>query len=234
MPKLTLVLDRKPVQVYDLNQAVIRVGRGQGMDILIDNVSVSRRQAELRQEGSTWTVRDLGSSNGTFVNGERVTAERALQAGDEISFGKFSLFFERILVDRAAPPPAAPRPTPSAQSDGTLHMAADEVQKLQRAAAQKRRAQLVWESGGQQGTHYLESDTAGVLVGRSELCDLRLPSGPKHHVLLLRGAKGYEVRNLSWWHTMTVKGRGTKRAWLHNGDLVEVGGVKLTFMDEVR
>src|SRR5262245_42273309 len=104
MPKLTLVLDRKPVQVYDIDQPVIRIGRGESMDVLIDNVSVSRRQAEIREENGAWTVRDLGSSNGTFINGQRLTADHRLRPGDEISFGKFSLFFERAFTD---PIPAA-------------------------------------------------------------------------------------------------------------------------------
>src|SRR5262245_23512672 len=98
MPKLTLVHDRKTVQIYDLDQPVIRIGRVQGMDIMIDDVSVSRRQAEIQQDGAGWVVRDIGSSNGTFVNGERVTGDRPLKAGDEIAIGDFSLFFERGLT----------------------------------------------------------------------------------------------------------------------------------------
>ena len=52
MPKLTLLLERKPLQVYDLRDPVIRVGRAPGLEIVIDNVSVSRRQTEIRQDGA--------------------------------------------------------------------------------------------------------------------------------------------------------------------------------------
>jgi FHA domain len=234
MPKLTLMLDRKPVQVYDLGQPVIRVGRGQGMDILIDNVSVSRRQAEIRHEGESWLVRDLGSSNGTFVNGERVTTERTLAPGDEISFGKFSLFFERVVAEPVArPAPAAPRAPVGAQTEGTLHMSLEEVARLRQAAQQKRQAHVQWEAGGERGTHYLEG--GAIVVGRSELCDLRVPSGgPKQAIVILRGPEAFEVRNLSSWYHMRVNGRLAARARLRSGDLVEVGGVRLTFMDEVR
>src|SRR5690242_17137971 len=81
MPKLTLVQDRRTVQIYDLDQPVIRIGRVPGMDIQIDDVSISRRQAEIQQEGDHWVVRDIGSSNGTFVNGERLAGDRPLKAG---------------------------------------------------------------------------------------------------------------------------------------------------------
>jgi predicted component of type VI protein secretion system len=236
MPKLTLVLDRKPVQVYDLDQPVIRIGRGEGMDILIDNVSVSRRQAELRREGDAWSVRDLGSANGTFVNGERLSADRPLQPGDEISFGKFSLFFERVLSELPAPPAARETPTrrpAPAPADGTLHLDAVEVERLQRAATQKRQAHLQWESAGGRGVHYIEG--GGVVVGRTDLCDLRVPAGgPRQHLVILRHATGFEARNLSWWHQMRINGRATQRAQLKSGDKITVGGLQLTFMDEVR
>jgi hypothetical protein len=232
MPKLTLVLDRKAVQVYDINQSVIRIGRGESMDVVIDNVSVSRRQAEIREEGGSWTLRDLGSSNGTFLNGQRVTADQALRAGDEITLGKFSLFFEREFTEPIATTDfgagRAGGPAP-----GTLLLRPEEVERMQRAAAQKRRAQLQWAAGGQQGTYYLEG--AGALIGRTELCDLRVPAGgPRQHLLVLRTASGFEVRNLARWRRMRVGGQVSKRAPLKSGDTVEISGLRLTFMDEVR
>ncbi|HEV8307824.1 MAG TPA: FHA domain-containing protein [Methylomirabilota bacterium] len=230
MPKLTLVLDRKPVQVYDIDQPVIRIGRGESMDVVIDNVSVSRRQAELRQEGGSWTVRDLGSSNGTFLNGQRLAGEQALRPGDEISFGKFSLFFDRALTDSSQ---AEPTQRGAAEVGGTLLLRPEEVERLQRTAALKRSAQLQWEVGEERGTYYLEG--AGALVGRSELCDLRVPSGgPRQHILVLRGRDGFEVRNLARWRRMKVSGQVTSRSTLASGDTIEIGGLKLTFMDEVR
>lgn len=232
MPKLTLVLDRKPVQVYDMNQPVIRIGRGESMDVVIDNVSVSRRQAELREENGAWTVRDLGSSNGTFLNGQRLTADHPLHAGDEISFGKFSLFFERAFTE-ALPVAEGVVSRAGAEVGGTLQMRPEEIERLQRAAALKRGAQIQWEAGGRQGTHYL--DTAGALIGRTDLCDLRVPTGgPRQHILVLRIPGGFEVRNLAWLRRMRVGGQVTRRAVLKSGDVVEISGLKLTFMGEVR
>lgn len=230
MPKLTLVLDRKPVQVYDLDQAVVRIGRGEGMDIVIDNVSVSRRQAELRQEGGIWKVRDLGSANGTFVNGTRLAGDQPLRPGDEVSFGKFSVLFERVLSEPVVAEVGGPRA--GAETGGTLHLRPEEVERLQRSAAQKRHAQLQWRTGAGSGTYYVEG--GGVLVGRAAICDLRVPEGPKQHLLIVRTAGGFEARDLSWWPRMRVNGRATARATLKSGDRVVVGGLTLTFMDEVR
>ena len=243
MPRLTLMLDRKTVQVYDVDRSVIRVGRIAEMDIVIDNVSVSRRQAEIQREGDGWIVRDIGSSNGTFVNGERLSGDRKLQPGDEIGIGKYSIFFERAgaaaeaapaAVAAAPPPPrAAARPTP-ARSEATMFLEPEEVDQLRKSVAQKRQAHVLWESGGRSGTHFFGAEGSAVLIGTDELCDVRVPRGPRHHVLVVRGAQAVEVRNLSFWRRMRVKGQSLVRARLSGGDIVEIGGLKLTFMDEVR
>ena len=63
---------------------------------------------------------------------------------------------------------------------------------------------------------------------------MRVPKGPKHHLLfILSEEKGCEVRNLHWWTGMKVGGRKVKRARLTDGDVVEMGGLKVTFVDEM-
>ena len=73
-------------------------GRHPDSDIFLDDVTVSRRHAEFHRDGSTFTVRDVGSLNGTYVNRERVEAA-TLSNGDEVQIGKFRL----VLI-------AGPRP----------------------------------------------------------------------------------------------------------------------------
>jgi hypothetical protein len=68
------------------------VGRHQESDIFLDDITVSRSHAEIRREGDGFTLLDVGSLNGTYVNRERV--EKAdLRAGDEVQIGKFKLVF---------------------------------------------------------------------------------------------------------------------------------------------
>ena len=232
MPKLTLVLGRNPLKVYDLDQPVIKIGRVKEMDIVIDNASVSRNQAEIvRQADGGYVVRDLGSSNGTFVNGDKLSGDRVLQAGDEIAMGKYSVLFERVLEVQAVPRPAAVS-QPAGSEHGTMFLKADEIKKLQEAAAQKRQAHVDWDSKGQRGTHYL-SASGGALIGSDDLCDLQVPGAP-NYVLVIRAGESYEVRNLAPWRGMTVKGEKTRRARLRDGDVIEAGGVKLTFKDDLR
>ena len=94
MPKLTLMLEDKTIRVYDLDRSAIRIGRLRGMDIVIDSAAVSRQQAEICREGNAWVIRDLGSANGTYINGQLLTNDRPLSPGDEIAIGQYSLVFE--------------------------------------------------------------------------------------------------------------------------------------------
>ncbi|MCC7138010.1 MAG: FHA domain-containing protein [Planctomycetes bacterium] len=82
------------VAVELTGKARVVVGRGAECDLALDNPVVSRAHAELRKEGEAWSVVDLGSTNGTFVNGERVLAPRPLAAGDVVSVGPYALAFD--------------------------------------------------------------------------------------------------------------------------------------------
>lgn len=77
---------------YALDNELTTAGRHPDSGIFLDDVTVSRRHAELSSDGATYVVRDLGSLNGTYVNRERID-EVALQDGDELQIGKFKLFF---------------------------------------------------------------------------------------------------------------------------------------------
>jgi pSer/pThr/pTyr-binding forkhead associated (FHA) protein len=75
-----------------LDREVTTAGRHPDSDIFLDDVTVSRRHVEFRREGSVFTVRDVGSLNGTYVNRERIDSA-ALTGGDEVQIGKFRLVF---------------------------------------------------------------------------------------------------------------------------------------------
>lgn len=82
----------------------VRIGRDHACELLLDNLSVSRHHAELAWERGKFVIRDLGSANGTQINGALV-GEHVLTAGEKIGIGKFEL----SLVD----PPDARDPDPT-------------------------------------------------------------------------------------------------------------------------
>ena len=231
MPKLTLVVERRALKVYDIDRPVIRIGRETGMDVVIDNVAVSRHQMEIRREATQWVVQDLDSGNGTFLNGRRLGGREPLKRGDEISFGKFSLFFDHVPAEPA--PGLGASAAALAEPGRTLVMKPEELAKLRQSIVEKRRAHVRWQAGGVEGTFPLTDGS--VVIGRSGLCDLRVACrGPKHHLLIGRDGSHFEVRNLSRWYRMRVNGETRTRATLRDGDGIAIGGLRLTFMDEIR
>jgi hypothetical protein len=79
-----------------ISQRTVTLGRSRECDIRVDDANVSRRHAEVRQEGATYWLVDLDSTNGTELNGRRVTRAK-LSDGDRIGLGGAELVFGRSL-----------------------------------------------------------------------------------------------------------------------------------------
>jgi pSer/pThr/pTyr-binding forkhead associated (FHA) protein len=77
---------------FALDADIVRAGRHPESDIFLDDVTVSRRHAEVRRVGDGFEVADAGSLNGTYVNQSRVEHE-LLRNGDEVQVGKFKLVY---------------------------------------------------------------------------------------------------------------------------------------------
>ena len=88
--KVTLPDDRK----ITLGRDTLIIGRLAECDIAFDDSNVSRRHAEIKAVAGGFAVNDLGSTNGTKVNGVTITFERALRDGDIISVGSHSIRYE--------------------------------------------------------------------------------------------------------------------------------------------
>ena len=114
-----------------------------------------------------------------------------------------------------------------------MHIQAHEVKELLKDSERKKRAHVVWESGGQKGQHYL-SEAPAVLIGTDdELCDVVVPKGPKRDVLIINTPKGCDVRYLAAFGSIKVNGKSTKRAPLKDGDVVDCGGLTLKFVGDI-
>jgi pSer/pThr/pTyr-binding forkhead associated (FHA) protein len=87
------VWSRSGRELRALDSERVTVGTLESNDLVIDADGVSRVHAVFERFGDTWCIRDLGSRNGTFVNGGRILGERALHPGDEILLGRLRLLF---------------------------------------------------------------------------------------------------------------------------------------------
>lgn len=116
----------EPGTSFSLAEEVVRIGRGSGSDIIIQDPEVSRVHAQLVRQPDGYAIQDLGSTNGTFVNYERVTGLTALAHGDVIAFGDaivLAYWDESATASQPIPPPVIreqpdpePVPAPSASA----------------------------------------------------------------------------------------------------------------------
>jgi uncharacterized RDD family membrane protein YckC len=103
-----------------LARTIVSIGRDPSNDVVLPDAMVSRRHAVIEYRGSQYFLRDCNSSNGSLVNGDRVS-ERNLRDGDLVAIGTARLLFREEMEEAGAkvvPHPSAPRQVcPSCQSD---------------------------------------------------------------------------------------------------------------------
>jgi pSer/pThr/pTyr-binding forkhead associated (FHA) protein len=75
-----------------MDKDIMRLGRSPDSDVFLNDITVSRRHAEILREGGRFVIKDAGSLNGTYVNRERVDGAE-LASGDELQIGKFKIVF---------------------------------------------------------------------------------------------------------------------------------------------
>lgn len=80
-------------QEHPLRNQVSTLGRAVECDVVISSMSVSREHTRIRHEGRRWFVDDLGSTNGTYLNGERVIGSLTLLDGDSLKIGDVTFIF---------------------------------------------------------------------------------------------------------------------------------------------
>jgi pSer/pThr/pTyr-binding forkhead associated (FHA) protein len=111
-----------------INVPVVNIGRGDYNDIVIADPSVSTMHAKLQRREDVWILTDLGSTNGTFIEGEQLSGEQPLGPGTTIRFGDIAALFEplddnvpaarssgtRVMEKLDVESPPAARPTPAA------------------------------------------------------------------------------------------------------------------------
>jgi pSer/pThr/pTyr-binding forkhead associated (FHA) protein len=107
MPKLTICSETGEATSHDLVEERYTIGRGPENAIRLEDNSVSGRHAELVVGAENCFLKDLGSTNGTLVNGQPVT-ETQLRPGDRIQFGKVEASFECEVVSASQPLPLLP------------------------------------------------------------------------------------------------------------------------------
>ena len=107
--QLVVIRGRSASTAVKLPDGVTTAGRGEDCGLRIKSSQVSRKHCELFEKHGMLLVKDLGSSNGTFVNGAKVEGQRVMEPGDELGIGPIVFRVEKIGQ------PAPPKPVPQAK-----------------------------------------------------------------------------------------------------------------------
>jgi len=102
MASISVLFGGQEQRVCQLDKPRMVVGREPNCDICIDNLGISRQHCAFATKGDAFVVQDLGSANGTFVNGKKIV-EHFLNDGDEVVIGKYILKFKNEAQTSAAP-----------------------------------------------------------------------------------------------------------------------------------
>jgi predicted component of type VI protein secretion system len=138
-----------PGTTYDLTKEVTLMGRDVSNDIILGDSEISRQHTRLTRTPGGYVIEDLGSTNGTFVNSERLMAPRVLNPGDLVALGEnVSLTFDAVAPEAAAtvastaagPEPVEAAPAPAAPPPQAAVPAAPAPSAAQAAGEKKRRS----------------------------------------------------------------------------------------------
>jgi len=214
------------------NSDEVRIGRGADNELQIDNLALSRYHASIELVEGFYVLKDFGSQNGTFVNGEKVAGRRALNDNDRIGLGKFVVIFRceakpevvdkavarasRALGDEAAF--AIAGKTMVAQGKDSREFACPHVGYLSPEKQPEGVARPTF--------HPVGRDV--YVIGSGPGCDVEIDSGPARAAAILRGWRGFSIVAF----TSGTRRNGEPldlRADLADGDRLELGSASFTF-----
>jgi pSer/pThr/pTyr-binding forkhead associated (FHA) protein len=91
MLQLAIQSEGKSLPTVVVPMTGVTIGRGESNDVVIPNLGVSRKHAQICQVDGEFHIKDLGSTNGIFLNGTKIVGSHPLTHGDKIQIGKFTI-----------------------------------------------------------------------------------------------------------------------------------------------
>ena len=209
MWKLTIEDDEQKQTALPLAHDEYAVGRDETNSIRLTDRNISRKHAIIQRNASGWVVKDLGSYNGTYINGGRVNDEQHCGHGDTIQLGDYRLEFadeQKTLAATLDAPVLAP--------------------------SHQRPDRLVVVVGPQPGQEFA-LDREHFNIGRSEEAVLSINHSSVsriHAELFAIGSGRFEIIDKGSANGIRINGQEVRRGLLEAGDALELGDVRLRFV----
>lgn len=215
-----------PTEVV-LDGPEITLGRDRACQVVLAQQAVSRNHARITQEGHLFFLEDLGSAYGTQVNGKALPKgeKRLLRNGDIIAIAQFDVRFDRV-ADVAHDDDAG-------QSQKTSFIARNLVKDAMRGLSGGEERFFRFMNGPREGERIEIADAQELLIGRDDSADIVIKTdlASRRHAKVRRDWSGTHLEDLGSRNGVRVNRKKVARKQLKDGDEVDVGGIRLLYVD---
>ncbi|HEX7500859.1 MAG TPA: FHA domain-containing protein [Polyangia bacterium] len=241
MHKLLIEDDEGKTVAVPLIREEITIGRTEGNTIRLTEQNVSRKHARLTLHNGVLRIEDLGSYNGTSLNGSALSGVASLKDGDVILIGDYRLGIQEDRTSQAAPAssssesaPTVPQVEEAIDGQPTIPISTMLAQAAAMAAPtafSEPPARLVVAGRFMSGTEFI-LDRPSHVVGRTGENDITInhKSISRHHAKIVREGSRYVILDLESANGVRVGGVEGDRIELQSGDVIELGEVRLRFL----
>jgi hypothetical protein len=223
MAEWHVVLNERVLERFRMEEGdKVTIGRGEMVDVRLDNGAVSRQHAALEMRGGKYFLTDLESTNGTSVNGTRIKGCVPVTSSDRIEIAKFR------LVPAAAPDKRIASAGPG-DFEGTVFLGPKEESAVDRAEPS---LCLTVIQGEADPSRFPVGKQKRVTLGKDRACDIRVSGWlvAKRQCEIRVRAHKYFLAHYARWTRTTLNGHkicGEQE--LRRGDTIGIGGVQLRF-----
>jgi len=212
----------------EVNKDQMTIGRSCDSDIVLDNAGVSSSHALIRKDAGGYVIADNGSSNGVFVNGNKIDQHR-LSYRDEIQIYNYVLKYMASRGLQGVADPDIAQDGDLSQT-GTMEVNISDVKELLKLREKKKTAyvELVDAKGNQSRVVLKEKN---LKIGRSKDCDIRTSGWLSFGLAaeIQRNTDGYHLLPQRWVRVMRNEARLTQAVKLMDGDSVRVNNLSMRF-----
>lgn len=226
MPKLIVTEKGTNKQrVFEFNQEGITIGRSEENSVQLATPAVSRKHANIQVSGNNCFLVDLGSDNGTFLNGVKVPAneQRLLRNGDIIAIENYNLNFNMIDEMLAS--------SFNEITDSDI-LEVKLLKKVLKAIDKERVPSIEVLNGNFVGKKFfLAEDVEDLIIGRDENCEFPIEEYviSRRHVKITKKNDEIKIQDLSSKNGTYINNRRVTEETLHDGDRIALGTIVLIF-----
>ena len=232
MTEWIISLGDKVIKRFNIKEGwCLTIGRGAEADVIVDNTAISRQHTSIELKDDSYMLSDLGSLNGTFVNGERIEGTVIIYKSDYIKLGKFKL---AIAKDDENPDAAiASYGAHPDTEDKTIIINPNKMSTMSKGSfSNEPDHHLVLTEGNAVPKKISLKGKGSIKIGKDQSCDMIL-SGfliADSQCYIVRHQEGFKIVPQRSWAKTFLNGTKIKgEQFLRKGDIIKIRSTKIRF-----